>query len=347
MRQAKCSSWEQQRLQVANIWATRRSERRTDSSERGTDRMEKRRLGTAGPEVSIVGLGCNNFGMRLDAGKTREVVHAALDAGITHFDTAESYGGGRSEEFLGKALGSRRGDVVLATKFLARPTGEPYRPGLLRRRIMEGCEISLRRLGTNYIDLYYQHHPDPEAPIEEALAALNELVEVGKVVHIACSNFSAQQIDESAAISAKEHSAGFAACQIHWNLLNRDVEAKIVPAIRRNGMGIVPYFPLASGLLTGKYRQGQEYPEGSRLATTPHFAAVATKENFEYIGKLTEFAEDRGHSLLELAFAWLASQDGVASVIAGATKPGQVAANVLAGAWQLSAEDLKHIPRRE
>jgi len=307
--------------------------------------VETRRLGVAGPEVSIIGLGCNNFGMRLDERETRAVVHAALDAEITHFDTAEVYGGGQSEAFLGEALGNRRSNVVIATKFAPRPIGEPYRPGLLRRRVLEGCETSLRRLGTDHIDLYYQHRPDPEAPVEEALQALSELVAMGKVSHVACSNFGAEQIDEASRVSAEHLLAKFVTCQIHWNLLARDVEKEIVPAIRRQEMGIVPYFPLESGLLTGKYRQGEEFPPGSRLAAWPRFAALATEENLAYLRELTEFAEERGYSLLELAFAWLATQDGVASIIAGATTPEQVLANVKAGgAWRLSAEDLSGIP---
>jgi aryl-alcohol dehydrogenase-like predicted oxidoreductase len=307
--------------------------------------MESRRLGVTGPEVSVVGLGGNNFGMRLDERETRQVVHAALDAGITHFDTAEIYGGGRSEVFLGKALGARRSDVVVATKFAAR-SEEPYRPGLLRRRIFEGCDISLRRLGTDHIDLYYQHFPDSEAPIEETLQALSDLVALGKVRHVACSNFGAEQLDEAWRVSAERGTAKFVACQIHWNLLVRDVEKEIVPALRRHRMGIVPYFPLESGLLTGKYRQGQEFPAGSRLAGGSRSAILATEENFTYLGELIEFAASRGHSLLELAFAWLAAQEGLASIIAGATTPEQVLTNVKAGnAWRLSASDLTDIPQ--
>jgi aryl-alcohol dehydrogenase-like predicted oxidoreductase len=274
------------------------------------------------------------------------VVHAALDAGITHFDTAETYGGGQSETFLGRALGDRRSNVVIATKFAPRPVEEPYRAGVLRRRVLEGCEVSLRRLRTDHIDLYYQHRPDPEGPVGEALEALNELVAAGKVGHIACSNFGAEQIDEASRISAEHGMVPFVASQIHCNLLAREVEKDIVPAIRRHGMSIVPYFPLESGILTGKYRQGEPFPAGSRLASTPHFAARATAETFSYLTTLREFAEDRGRSLLELAMGWLAAQSGVASVIAGATTPQQVAANVSAGeAWRLSPEDLADIPR--
>jgi aryl-alcohol dehydrogenase-like predicted oxidoreductase len=307
--------------------------------------MESRTLGSAGPQVSVVGLGCNNFGMKLDQRQTTAVVHAALDAGITHFDTAESYGGGQSEVFLGKALGGRRESVVVATKFQDRPEGEPYRPGILRRRILEGCDISLRRLGTDYLDLYYQHHPDPEAPVEEALETLLQLKAAGKVRHVACSNFGPELVEEAVTVARRLDFPGFVADQIHWNLLAREVEAETVPALSKHGMGIVPYFPLEAGLLTGKYVQGEEWPEGSRLAVMPRFGRFATKENFALVDKLAAFARGAGHTLLELAFGWLLSQEGVASVIAGATTPEQVLANVQAGsAWRLSPEELAEVP---
>lgn len=311
-------------------------------------KVETRRLGAAGPDVSLVGLGCNNFGMKLDEQQSAAVVHAALDVGITHFDTAERYGGGRSEVFLGKALGKKRGDVVIATKVAPRPSDEPYRPGVLRGRVLEACEIALQRLDTDYIDILYQHYPDPEAPVEEALEALSGLIAAGKVIHAACSNFSAEQIDEAARVSAERGTAEFIACQIHWNLLTRGGEEELVPALRRQAMGIVPYFPLESGLLTGKYRRDADFPEGSRLAAMPRFATRATGETYAYLEELSQFAQARGHSLLELAFGWLAAQDGVASVIAGATTPEQVAENVRAGgAWQLSGEDLRELPRMD
>ncbi len=307
--------------------------------------MEARRLGNAGPQVSVVGLGCNNFGMKLDQQRTTEVVCAALDAGITHFDTAESYGGGQSEVFLGKALGGRRGSVVVATKFAARPEGEEYRPGLLRMRIFEGCDLSLRRLGTDYIDLYYHHHPDPEAPVEEALEALMELMASGKVIHVGCSNYGAALVEEAVTVARRLEFTGFVADQIHWNLLARDVGTETVPTLRRHGLGIVPFFPLESGLLTGKYAEGEAWPEGSRLAALPRFSSVATKENLARVRELTAFAEERGHTLLDLAFGWLLSQEGVASVIAGATTPDQVTANVQAGtAWRLSREEMEGMP---
>jgi aryl-alcohol dehydrogenase-like predicted oxidoreductase len=308
--------------------------------------MEARRLGVDGPLVSVVGLGCNNFGMRVDEATTRTVVDAALEAGITHFDTAEMYGGGKSEEFLGKALGRRRDEVVIASKFIPRGKDDPYQPGDLRRRILEGCEVSLSRLGTDRIDLYYQHYPDSDAPVEEALDALGELVDQGKVLHIASSNVTAGQIEEAAKSSEQRKTVSFCATQIEWSLLVRGVEKKVVPAARQHGLGIVPYFPLASGMLTGKYRKGEPFPPGSRLASASYFAGIATDENFDYVEALTAFAEARGHSLLELAVAWLAAQEGVASVIAGATTAEQVEANARAAAWQLTRDDLAQLPIR-
>jgi aryl-alcohol dehydrogenase-like predicted oxidoreductase len=306
--------------------------------------MEYRSLGRSGLKVSLAGLGCNNFGMRIDADAATAVVHAALDAGITHFDTAEMYGGGKSEEFLAAALGSRRDDVVVATKFVPRQGDEPYAPGALATRIREGCEISLRRLGTDRIDLYYQHYPDAEAPIDEALEALDGLVRAGKVLHLASSNHPAALIDSADTVAGARGWAPFVGTQLEWNLLERAVEAEIVPAARAHDMGIVPYFPLASGLLTGKYRRGEDFPEGSRFAAMSYFARVATDENFDRVEALTAFAAARGHSILELAVAWLAAQDGVTSVITGATTPQQVRANAAAAEWILSADDLAALP---
>jgi aryl-alcohol dehydrogenase-like predicted oxidoreductase len=308
--------------------------------------MQTRRLGSKGPEVSLIGLGCNNFGTRIDESQAAGVVRVALAAGITHFDTAESYGDGLSEVFLGRALGPDRDKVVIATKFASRPPDEPYGPGILRKRILEGCESSLKRLGTDHIDLYYQHRPDPEAPVEEALAALAELVGAGKVVYVACSNFDAAQIEEAADVAAREGLPAFVASQIHWNLLFREEEREHIPAVHRRHMGIVPYFPLESGLLTGKYRPGS-YPEGSRLTKAPRFARLASEENFAYLERLGRFAEERGHTLLELALGWLAAQQGVGSIIAGATTREQVMENTTAGeAWRLSAADLADMPAR-
>ena len=271
--------------------------------------METRTLGKTGPALSVVGLGCNNFGMAIDAGAAATVVHAALDAGITHFDTAEMYGDGQSEEMLGAALGSRREEAVIATKYRPRPAEEAYEPGRLAARIREGVEKSLRRLGTDRIDLYYQHMPDPEAPIEEVLETLDGLVRAGKVLHIASSNVSA---DEIAAATAAAEAAG---------------------------LGVVPYFPLASGLLTGKYRRGEPFPPGTRLARSDRFAAAATDENFDRIEAYEAFAAERGRTIGELAIAWLLAQPTVASVIAGATRPEQVAANAAAATWVLTPDE--------
>ncbi|MCU1394317.1 MAG: aldo/keto reductase [Ilumatobacteraceae bacterium] len=301
--------------------------------------MEQRQLGTTGPLLSVVGLGCNNFGMRMDAAASTEVVHAALDAGITHFDTAEMYGGGKSEEFLGAALGDRREEVVIATKYLPRPGDQPYTPGIVAKRIRESAEGSLRRLGTDHIDLYYQHYPDADAPIEEVLEALNELVVAGKVLHIANSNDSGAQIAEAAASSAAHGWAAFSGTQIEWSLLAREVEASIVPAAADAGLGVVPYFPLASGVLTGKYRRGEEYPEGTRLAASSYFGKWATDENFAKVDGYIAFAAESGHTVTELAIGWLLAQPTVTSVIAGATKVEQITANVAAAGWTLTADE--------
>lgn len=307
--------------------------------------METRKLGASGPVVSVVGLGCNNFGARLAETESIEVVRAALEAGITHFDTAESYGKGLSEQILGKGLGVRRADVIVATKFDRRPAGELYRPGILRERILKGCEGSLRRLNTDYIDIYYQHHPDPEAPLEEALETLAQLLDAGKIRYAACSNYSGQQIDEAAALSQSPGRAMPVACQVHWNLLFRDAEREQIPAALRHQVGVVPYFPLESGLLTGKYRKGQVIPAGTRLEGMGERSPLNTPGVLDAVEEFIGFAEQRGHSVLELAFAWLLAQNGVASVISGATSPAQVAANVAAGnAWRLTGADLAAVP---
>jgi aryl-alcohol dehydrogenase-like predicted oxidoreductase len=283
--------------------------------------------------------------LKLDQDASVTVVNAAIDAGITHLDTAEMYGGTKSEEFIGVALGSRRDEVVIATKFLPRPKDESYTPGALRKRITEACEGSLRRLRTDRIDLYYQHYPDNDAPSDEALETLDGLVKAGKVLHIASSNVGQVHIEESVAVAANKGLTPFAGTQLEWSLLARDAEAETIPAARAAGLGVVPYFPLASGMLTGKYKKGQEYPAGSRFDAVSFFAAkVVTDENFAKVDALTAFAGDRGHTIGELAIAWLAAQDGVASVIAGATTPEQVRANAAAGAWTLTADDLAAIP---
>jgi aryl-alcohol dehydrogenase-like predicted oxidoreductase len=306
--------------------------------------METRQLGGDGPALSVIGLGCNNFGMKLDLDASAAVIRAALDAGITHLDTAEMYGEGASEEFIGASLGGRRDEVVIATKFLPRPKGEPYSPGALRKRITEACEGSLRRLRTDRIDLYYQHYPDADAPVEEALEALDGLARQGKVIHIASSNVSGAQVEGAARAAAAASLGRFCGTQIQWNLLNREVEREVVPAARAAKVGIVPYYPLASGLLTGKYRRGQGFPAGSRFDVLSYFARkVVNDDNFARVEALSAFAEERGHTIGELAIAWLAAQEGVASVIAGATTPEQVRANAAAAVWTLTPGDLADI----
>lgn len=307
--------------------------------------METRKIGSL--EVTLVGLGCNNFGMRIDEEQSGRVVHAALDAGINVFDTADVYGGTRSEQYLGRALGRRRDDVVIATKFVAPVDDNPAHGGASARWVAEAVEGSLRRLGTDRIDLYQQHFPDPNVPIEETLGALDKLVRDGKVREIGSSNFSGEQIDDADALSERAGLARFVSAQNHFNLLHRDPLRDVVPACVRHGLGVLPYFPLASGLLTGKYERGAAAPAGTRLSTMPddRTARIMSDRNFDTLEELTTFARARDHTVLDLAFAWLAAQPAMGSVIAGATKPEQVAANVAAVDWQLSDDDLAELDR--
>ena len=303
--------------------------------------MEYRNLGKSGLKVSAVGLGCNNFGMRIDADQTRAVVHAALDAGINFFDSADVYGGSKSEVFLGQALkGIDRDSVVIATKF-AMPMGAG-RQGASRRYILSAVEASLTRLGTDYIDLYQQHRPDPATPIEETLRALDDLVSSGKVRYLGNSNFTGWQLADADWTARSEGLNRFVSAQNHYNLLDRRIEREVLPACERFGLGMLPYFPLASGLLTGKYDRGQPAPEDTRLSGERGKTAL-TDANFDVVEKLAGFAADRGHSLLELAMSWLACNPLVSSVISGATKVEQVQANVEAVGWQLSDEELSEI----
>ncbi|MCS6927005.1 MAG: aldo/keto reductase [Candidatus Binatia bacterium] len=303
--------------------------------------MEQRPLGSSGLTASLVGLGCNNFGMKIDFEASRAVIDAALDVGITFFDTADMYGNGQSEEFLGQVLGPRRKEVVLATKFggVARWQQSGVRWGT--RTYITGClEASLRRLRTDWVDLYQMHYPDPATPIEETLEVLDELVRQGKVRAIGCSNFSAAQIALATTAARTHQRASFVTAQNEWSLLNRTAERDIIPACVQHGLGQLPYFPLASGLLTGKYRQGAAFPPGTRLATLKFAQGVATPENFAKVEALQEFARQRGHTLLELAVSWLAAHPCVVSVIAGATTPEQVRANAAAAPWKLTPSDL-------
>lgn len=288
--------------------------------------------------VSRVGLGCNNFGGRLDLEGTRAVVDAALEAGITFFDTADVYGNrGGSERFLGEVLAGRRDRVVLATKFgndmgEGRNGSAEYAPRALR--------ASLERLNTDHVDLFYYHHPDGATPIAETLAAMQELVREGLALAIGCSNFSAAQLQEAEDLARANGGPRFVAVQNHYNLLEREAEGDVLPLAERLGVAFVPYFPLASGLLTGKYRRGEPRPQGTRLERRPIDDAA-----FDRLDALTAFARDRGRTLLELAIAALAAQPGIPSVIAGATSPEQVRANAAAADWELTPDDLAELAR--
>ena len=301
--------------------------------------METRRIGSL--EVTVVGLGCNNFGWRIDEEASARVVHAALEAGVNFFDTADIYGGTRSEEFLARALGRRRDEVVVATKFGMEIDEE--RRGARPEYVRRACEDSLRRLRTDRIDLYQLHKPDPETPIEETLGALDELVRAGKVCEIGCSNFSAEQLREADSKAREKGVARFVSVQNEYSLLHREPEREVLPVCERLGLAFLPDFPLASGLLSGKYRRGQPPPEGSRLGGDGRFADMLTERNLEIVESLIEFAESRGHTLLELAFSWLLARPVVASVIAGATKPEQVKANAEASVWKLTEAELAEI----
>ena len=297
--------------------------------------MEQRNIGSL--KVSVVGIGCNNFGWRIDAANTAKVVDAALDSGINFFDTADIYAKGESETFLGKALGPRRDQIVLATKFGLPMDDE--RQGAKPAYIKRAVEDSLRRLNTNHIDLYQLHKPDPTTPIADTLAALYELVKAGKVREIGCSNFSAEQIREAES-AVKAGAARFVSVQNEYSMVNRAPEADVLPACLHAKMGFIPYFPLANGLLTGKYRKGQPVPEGTRGADG-FGPKVFTEENLNKVEALIQFASTHGHTMLELAMSWLAAQPAVVSVIAGAKTPEQVRSNAAAADWKLIADQLR------
>ena len=305
-----------------------------------------RLLGDSGIAVPIAGVGTNNFGARLDYAATERVVHAALDLGVNFFDTADIYGGGASEEFIGRALAGRRDGAVIATKF-GMSMGSPERSGGSRRWLLTAVEDSLRRLRTDHIDLYQHHQPDPSVPVEETLEALDELVSSGKARAIGCSNYSGAQVEAAAAISRERGWAHFVTAQNQYSLLDRDeVDGDVGPACARLGMGILPFFPLASGLLTGKYRRGQPPPPGSKFAANSERAGERmTDANFDVVEALEGFARERGIGLLDVAIGGLAAQPQVVSVIAGAMSPEQVAANVRAACWAPSAADLAEIDR--
>jgi len=307
--------------------------------------VEYRNLGDSGLKISLAGLGCNNFGMRRDTEQTHAVVHRALDEGVTFFDTADIYGNrGGSEELLGKALGKRRREVVVATKFGMPMGAGPYERGASRRYVMAAAEASLRRLDTDYLDLYQLHQPDPDTPQEETLAALDDLVRAGKVRYLGNSNFSGWQVADADWISRTRSLARYVSAQNQYNLLDRRIERDLLPACQKFGLGMLPYFPLASGFLTGKYRRGAEAPKGTRLALMqPMAKQVMTEQNFATLERLEEFARGRGHTLVELAMSWLACQPVVSSVISGATRPEQVTENVKACGWKLTDEERKQV----
>ena len=300
--------------------------------------MDKRRIGTL--EVSVVGLGCNNFGWRIDAAATARVVDAALDAGINLLDTADIYGGTLSEQYLGQALQGRRERVVLATKFGMKV--DDQRQGAKPAYVRAALDHSLKRLRTDRIDLYQLHQPDPSVPIADTLGALNEAVRAGKVREIGCSNFSAAQLREAAAAVAPG-AARFVSVQNEYSLLKRDPEAEVLPECARQGLAFLPYFPLASGLLTGKYRRGQAAPAGARIQAGERFGDLLSGPNLDVVEALIAFAEARHHTLLELAISWLLAHPQVASVIAGATSPEQVSTNAKAAGWRLTPAELSEI----
>jgi aryl-alcohol dehydrogenase-like predicted oxidoreductase len=309
--------------------------------------MELRNLGTSGLRVSAVGLGCNNFGVRLDLAGTRRVVHKALDLGITLFDTADIYGNkGGSEELIGAVLGARRKDIVLATKFAMPMDDAGILQGGARRYVMSAVEASLQRLKTDWIDLYQMHQPDPLTPIEETLRALDDLVRAGKVRYIGCSNFAAWQVVEAQWTSHYLGLNQFVSCQDEYSLLVRDLDRDRLPAMAKYGLGLLPFFPLASGLLTGKYRRGAALPQGTRLANTERLAnRYMTEANWAIVETLQAFAAGHGHTMLELAFSWLARRPMVASVIAGAMTPEQLEENAGATGWALTPAEMAEIDR--
>ena len=308
--------------------------------------MNQRHLGNSGLQVSVVGLGCNNFGWRIDVEASRRVVDKALELGVTLLDTADIYGNlGGSEEALGQILGERRKDIVLASKFGMAMDNEDRLKGASRRYIMRAVEGSLKRLKTDWIDLYQVHRPDPLTPIEETLRALDDLVRQGKVRYIGCSNYAAWQVADAAWTARLCNLNAFISCQDEYSLVVRDIERELVPAIEAHGLGLLPFFPLASGLLSGKYKRGA-LPEGARLAAVPGLGQrYLTDANWAKVERLEAFAKARGHTLLELAFAWLLARPRVASVIAGATTPEQVEQNVAAAQWALTPEDIAEIDR--
>ena len=312
--------------------------------------MEYRNLGHSGLQVSVVGLGTNNFGRRLNAGldaaAAEAVVLECLEQGINFFDSADVYGGrGPSEEYLGRALqGARRHDAIIATKFAARMGEGPMRSGSSRRYIMQAVEDSLRRLGTDYIDLYQVHRSDPSTPDEETMRTLDDLVRSGKVRYVGVSNYAGWELAHNHWIAKTSGYTPFISIQSEYNIINRSLDAEVIPAAREFGLGLLPFYPLASGLLTGKYRRGEEPPPGRLASGVDTISGYAlTDDNFDKVERLEAFARSRGHTMLDLALSWLASLDYVGSIIAGATRPDQVKANAASADWRLTTEELAEI----
>ena len=307
--------------------------------------MEIRNLGSSGLRVSAVGLGCNNFGQRTDLETSRKVIHKAIDLGITLFDTADIYAGrGGSETVLGEVLGDRRKDIVLATKYAKSMSDDGTKQGASRRYIISAVEDSLRRLKTDYIDLYQQHDFDPLTPIEETLRALEDLIRQGKVRYIGCSNFPAWRVAEAQFVARGINTHAFVSCQDEYSLIVRDNEKDLFPAAQAYNLGILPFFPLASGLLTGKYKRGEAAPADTRFAKAPALLnRYMSDKNLDIVQKLQDFASAHGRTMLELAFSWLAARPQVSSVIAGATRPEQIEQNVKAIGWKLTADEMAQI----
>ena len=311
--------------------------------------MEYRRLGNSGLKVSVIGLGTNNFGRRMDdVDNAARIIHTAVEHGVNLLDTADVYGGDhRSEEFIGRAVKGMRSQVLIATK-VGRPMDDgPNSRGASRLRIIQGLDASLRALGVDYIDLFQIHGADPHTPIEETLRALDDVVRSGKVRYIGCSNYSSWQLCEALWVSRTQHLEPFVSEQPLYNMLEREIESDLVPFCQKYSIGILPYYPLAGGFLTGKYRRGEPIPEGSRMALSSYLAGRYLKAtNFDLIDRLQQFSEERGHPIVDLAFAWLLANHQISSVIAGASSPEQVKTNVLAGDWQLTTaekEEVDHI----
>ncbi len=301
--------------------------------------MEYRQLGRSGLRVSAVGLGTNQFGGVVDQAGVEEIVHGALDLGINFFDTADTYNGGRSEQTLGAALKGRRREALLATKVEHATGSGPNEWGASRQHILEGVEASLKRLSTDHIDLYQIHTYDETTPIEETLRALDDLVRAGKVRYVGASNFMAWQLAR-ANLQAELHGwAPFVTIQPHYHMLEREFEREMLPYCRQSGVGVLPYYPLAGGFLTGKYRRGEEAPAGSRATRSPYVRAYMTEANYARLERLATWAEERGHTMAELAIAWLLAEPRVSSVIAGATRPEQVRSNLVAAGWHLTPEE--------